>query len=143
MTKRNQKEVGKIGFTCSCFDLLHAGHIFMLEDSKKQCDYIIVGLQTDPTIDRPEEKNKPIQSLEERKIQLEAIKYVDEVIVYETENELYELLYKLMPNVRILGTDYEHKYFTGIEIEGIDIYFHKRDHDYSTSSLREKITNTK
>ena len=143
MTKRNQKEVGKIGFTCSCFDLLHAGHILMLEDSKKQCDYLIVGLQTDPTIDRPEEKNKPIQSLEERKIQLEAIKYVDEVIVYETENELYELLYKLMPNVRILGTDYEHKYFTGIEIEGIDIYFHKRDHDYSTSSLREKITNTK
>ena len=143
MAKRNQKEVGKIGFTCSCFDLLHAGHILMLEDSKKQCDYLIVCLQTDPTIDRPEEKNKPIQSLEERKIQLEAIKYVDEVIVYETENELYELLYKLMPNVRILGTDYEHKYFTGIEIEGIDIYFHKRDHDYSTSSLREKIINTK
>ena len=140
---RNNKEVGKIGFTCSCFDLLHAGHILMLEDSKKQCDYLIVGLQTDPTIDRPKEKNKPIQSLEERRIQLEAIKYVDEVIVYETENELYELLYKLMPNVRILGTDYEHKYFTGIEIEGIDIYFHKRDHDYSTSSLREKITNTK
>ena len=143
MGKRNHKEVGKIGFTCSCFDLLHAGHILMLEDSKKQCDYLIVGLQTDPTIDRPGEKNKPIQSLEERKIQLEAIKYVDEVIVYETENELYELLYKLMPNVRILGTDYEHKYFTGIEIEGIDIYFQKRDHDYSTSSLREKITNTK
>ena len=132
----------KIGFTGSCFDLLHAGHILMLEDSKKQCDYLIVGLQTDPTIDR-KEKNKPIQSLEERRIQLEAIKYVDEVIVYETENELYELLYKLMPNVRILGTDYEHKYFTGIEIDGIDIYFHKRDHDYSTSSLREKITNTK
>ena len=143
MGRRNHKEVGKIGFTCSCFDLLHAGHILMLEDSKKQCDYLIVGLQTDPTIDRPGEKNKPIQSLEERKIQLEAIKYVDEVITYETENDLYELLYKLMPNVRILGTDYEHKYFTGIEIEGIDIYFHKRDHDYSTSSLREKITNTK
>ena len=143
MGRRNHKEVGKIGFTCSCFDLLHAGHVLMLEDSKKQCDYLIVGLQTDPTIDRPKEKNKPIQSLEERKIQLEAIKYVDEVITYETENDLYELLYKLMPNVRILGTDYEHKYFTGIEIEGIDIYFHKRDHDYSTSSLREKITNTK
>ena len=143
MGRRNHKEVGKIGFTCSCFDLLHAGHILMLEDSKKQCDYLIVGLQTDPTIDRPKEKNKPIQSLEERRIQLEAIKYVDEVITYETENDLYELLYKLMPNVRILGTDYEHKYFTGIEIDGIDIYFHKRDHDYSTSSLREKITNTK
>ena len=135
-------QLGKIGFTCSCFDLLHAGHILMLEDAKKQCDYLIVGLQTDPSIDR-KEKNKPIQSFEERKIQLEAVKYVDEIVTYETENELYELLYKLMPNVRILGTDYEHKYFTGIEIEGIDIYFHKRDHDYSTSSLREKITNTK
>ena len=143
MKKRNQKKVSKIGFTCSCFDLLHAGHILMLKDAKKQCDYLIVGLQTDPTIDRPKEKNKPIQSLEERRIQLEAIKYVDEVITYETENDLYELLYKLMPNVRILGTDYEHKYFTGIEIDGIDIYFHKRDHDYSTSSLREKIINTK
>ena len=131
-----------VGFTCSCFDLLHAGHILMLKDAKEQCDYLIVGLQTDPTLDRPE-KNKPIQSLEERKIQLEAINYVDEVITYESENDLYELLYKLMPNVRILGTDYEHKYFTGIEIDGIDIYFHKRDHDYSTSSLREKITNTK
>ena len=143
MGRRNHKEVGKIGFTCSCFDLLHAGHILMLEDSKKQCDYLIVGLQTDPTIDRPKEKNKPIQSFEERKIQLEAVRYVDEVITYETENDLYELLYKLMPDVRILGTDYEHKHFTGIDIDGIDIYFHKRDHDYSTSSLREKITNTK
>ena len=142
MRKRNQKKVGKIGFTCSCFDLLHAGHILMLEDSKKQCDYLIVGLQTDTSIDRPKEKNKPIQSLEERRIQLEAIKYVDEVVTYETENDLYKLLYKLMPDVRILGTDYEHKYFTGIDLH-IPIYFHKRDHDYSTSSLREKITNTK
>ena len=131
----------KIGFTCSCFDLLHAGHILMLKDAKAQCDKLIVGLQTDPTLDRPE-KNKPIQSFEERKIQLEAVKYVDEVIIYETENDLYELLYKLMPNVRILGTDYEYKYFTGIDLH-IPIYFHKRDHDYSTSSLREKITNTK
>ena len=131
----------RIGFTCSCFDLLHAGHILMLKDAKAQCDKLIVGLQTDPTLDRPE-KNKPIQSFEERKIQLEAVKYVDEVIIYETENDLYELLYKLMPNVRILGTDYEYKYFTGIDLH-IPIYFHKRDHDYSTSSLREKITNTK
>ena len=82
----------------------------MLKDAKAQCDKLIVGLQTDPTLDRPE-KNKPIQSFEERKIQLEAVKYVDEVIIYETENDLYELLYKLMPNVRILGTDYEYKYF--------------------------------
>ena len=81
----------KKGFTCSCFDLLHAGHILMLKDAREQCDYLIVGLQTDPTIDRPE-KNKPIQSFEERKIQLEAVRYVDEIIVYETEQDLYDLL---------------------------------------------------
>ena len=132
----------KIGFTCSCFDLLHAGHILMLKDAKEQCDKLIVGLQTDPTLDRPKEKNKPIQSLEERKIQLEAVRYVDEVITYETENDLYELLYKLMPDVRILGSDYEGKHFTGIDLH-IPIYFHKRDHDYSTSSLREKIIEDK
>ena len=130
-----------IGFTCSCFDLLHAGHILMLKDCKKQCDYLVVGLQIDPTIDR-KEKNKPIQSLQERKIQLEAVKYVDKVIIYETENDLYNLVYNMMPDVRILGTDYIDKYFTGIDIEGVDIYFHKRNHDYSTSSLREKIKNT-
>ena len=79
----------KIGFTCSCFDLLHAGHILMLKDAKNQCDYLIVGLQPDPTIDRQKEKNKPIQSIEERKIQLEAVKYVDEIIIYETEKDLY------------------------------------------------------
>ena len=136
--KIKDKRGYKIGFTCSCFDLLHAGHILMLKDSKKQCDYLVVGLQTDPTIDRAE-KNKPIQSLQERKIQLEAIKYIDKIIIYETENDLYNLVYNMMPDVRILGTDYIDKYFTGVDIEGIDIYFHKRDHDYSTSSLREKI----
>ena len=137
--KKIQKKKGyKIGFTCSCFDLLHAGHIIMLKDAKKQCDYLVVGLQTDPTIDR-KEKNKPVQSLQERKIQLEAIKYIDKIIIYETENDLYNLVYNMMPDVRILGTDYIDKYFTGVDIEGIDIYFHKRDHDYSTSSLREKI----
>jgi len=128
---------GSIGFTCSCFDLLHAGHILMLKDAKEQCDYLIVGLQTDPTLDRPE-KNKPIQSLKERKIQLEAVKYVDEVIKYETENELYELLKVLRPNVRILGSDYEGKYFTGEEL-CIPIYYHKRDHEYSSSNIRKEI----
>ena len=139
--KIKDKKGYKIGFTCSCFDLLHAGHILMLKDCKKQCDYLIVGLQTDPTLDRPE-KNKPIQSLQERKIQLEAVKYIDKIIIYETENDLYNLVYNMMPDVRILGTDYIDKYFTGIDIHNIDIYFHKRDHDYSTSSLREKIKNT-
>ena len=139
--KIQDKKGYKIGFTCSCFDLLHAGHILMLKDCKKQCDYLVVGLQIDPSLDRYE-KNKPVQSLQERKIQLEAIKYVDKIIIYETENDLYNLVYNMMPDVRILGTDYIDKYFTGIDIEGVDIYFHERNHDYSTSSLREKIKNT-
>jgi glycerol-3-phosphate cytidylyltransferase len=130
----------KIGFTCSCFDLLHAGHILMLEDAKKQCDYLIVGLQTDPTIDRPNSKNKPIQSLEERKIQLEAIKYVDEIIVYETEKDLYNLLNEIIPHIRILGSDYKNKEFTGSDLD-IEIYYHNRNHNYSTTNIRKKILN--
>ena len=127
-----------IGFTCSCFDLLHAGHILMLKDAKEQCDHLIVGLQTDPTIDRPE-KNKPIQSFEERKIQLEAVKYVDEIIEYETEEELYQLLKILKPDIRILGSDYEDdRYYTGMELN-IPIYFHKRNHNYSSTNLRKKL----
>ena len=127
-----------IGFTCSCFDLLHAGHIIMLQYAKRRCDKLIVGLQTDPTLDRPE-KNKPIQSFEERKIQLEAVKYVDEVIEYETEEELYQLLKILIPDVRILGSDYEDgRYYTGMELN-IPIHFHQRNHDYSSSNLRKKL----
>jgi len=136
MTKKT-----KIGFTCSCFDLLHAGHILMLKDAKAQCDKLIVGLQTDPTINRPE-KNKPIQSYEERYIQLEAVKYVDEIIKYETEDGLIKLLYDLNPDVRILGSDWKGKPFTGHTLH-IPIYFHNRDHDYSSSALREKIDNKK
>ena len=128
---------GKIGFTCSCFDLLHAGHILMLKDSKEQCDYLIVGLQTDPTIDRPE-KNKPIQSFEERKIQLEAVKYVDEIFVYETEQDLYKKLLDIKPDVRILGSDYIGKSFTGDDLD-IEIYYHERNHNYSTTNLRKQI----
>ena len=136
------KKNKKIGFTCSCFDLLHAGHILMLKDSKEQCDYLIVGLQTDPTIDRPE-KNKPIQSYEERYIQLEAVKYVDEIVKYETENELYGIIYDLMPDVRILGSDYKGKYFTGIDIHNVDIYYHERNHNYSSTNLRKKLLENK
>ena len=129
------------GFTCSSFDLLHAGHILMLKDAKEQCDKLVVGLQTDPTIDRPE-KNKPIQSLEERKIRLEAVKYVDEVIEYETEEELYQLLKIIMPDIRILGSDYDDgRYYTGMELN-IPIYYHNRDHDYSSSNLRKKVYNS-
>ena len=128
-----------IGFTCSSFDLLHAGHILMLEDAKKQCDYLIVGLQTDPTIDRPQDKNKPIQSLKERKIQLEAVKYIDEIIEYSTEKELYKLLKKINPDIRILGSDYKEKSFTGDDLN-IKIYYHERNHNFSSTNLRKKIT---
>ena len=126
-----------IGFTCSCFDLLHAGHLIMLKDAKSKCDKLIVGLQTDPTIDR-KDKNKPIQSLEERKIQLEAVKYIDEIIVYETENDLRKLIFDLDPDIRILGSDWKGKPFTGYNLN-IPIYFHERKHDYSTTNLRNKI----
>ena len=128
----------KIGFTCSCFDLLHAGHILMLKDAKEQCDKLIVGLQTDPSIDRPLTKNKPIQSLRERKIQLEAVRYVDDIFVYETESDLIDLLKLVKPNVRILGSDYKDESFTGDDLN-IPIYYHERDHDYSSSDLRKKI----
>ena len=128
----------KIGFTCSCFDLLHAGHILMLKDAKKQCDYLIVGLQTDPTLDRPNEKNKPIQSLKERKIQLEAVKYIDKIIIYSTERDLYNLLLKLKPDIRILGDDYKNKKFTGHDLN-IKIYYHSRNHNYSSTNLKKAL----
>ena len=126
-----------IGFTCSCFDLLHAGHILMLKDAKEQCDSLIVGLQTDPTLDRIE-KNKPIQTLKERKIQLEAVKYIDKIFIYNTENDLYELLQRIQPDLRILGTDYKDKKFTGDDLD-IKIYYHERNHNFSTSNLRKNI----
>ena len=137
------KETGclenKIGFTCSSFDLLHAGHILMLEDAKKQCGKLIVGLQSDPTLDRPE-KNKPIQSLEERRIQLEAVKYVDEIFEYDTEEDLYKKILEINPDVRILGSDYDipDKRFTGDDLD-IPIHFHERKHNYSSTNLRSKI----
>ena len=125
-----------IGFTCSCFDLLHAGHIIMLQYAKARCDKLVVGLQTDPT-DRPE-KNKPIQSLEERRIQLEAVKYVDEVFTYSTEKDLYKNLLDIKPDVRILGSDYIDTSFTGDDLD-IKIYYHDRSHNYSSTNLRQRI----
>ena len=126
-----------VGFTCSCFDLLHDGHILMLKDAKEQCDKLIVGLQTDPTIDRPE-KNKPIQSYEERYIQLEAVKYVDDIVKYKTEEDLYQLLKLMRPNIRILGSDYLTKDdYTGCQYN-IPIYYHERNHNYSSTNLRKK-----
>jgi glycerol-3-phosphate cytidylyltransferase len=132
----------KTGFTCSTFDLFHAGHIMMLKEARTQCDYLIVGLQTDPTIDRPTEKNKPIQSVFERYEQLKACKYVDEVLVYATEKDLVDILLSYPIDVRILGNEYEHKNFTGrnecVE-RGIQFYFNKRDHSFSTTELRQRV----
>lgn len=132
----------KIGFTCSTFDLLHAGHITMLKEAKSQCDYLICGLQTDPTIDRPNSKNKPIQTLVERWIQLEAVKYVDEIVVYQTEKDLEDLFLTLNMDVRIVGEEYRNTNFTGKDIceqRGIELYYNKREHSFSTTELRERI----
>jgi len=132
----------KVGFTCSTFDLLHAGHIIMLEECKSLCDYLIVGLQVDPSVDRPE-KNKPVQSITERYIQLKAVKFVDQIIPYSTEADLLNMLLFLPIDIRILGEEYQDKHFTGREIPGhIEIcHFNKRRHSYSSTELRQRITN--
>jgi len=133
----------KVGFTCSTFDLLHAGHIQMLREAKEQCDYLIVGLQFDPSLDRPE-KNKPIQTVVERYTQLHAVQYVDEIIPYQTESDLEDILSMYHINVRILGEEYRDKDFTGKDIckkRSIQLYFNKRDHRFSSSDLRKRISN--
>jgi glycerol-3-phosphate cytidylyltransferase len=135
------KDCGKIGFTCSTFDLLHAGHVTMLEEAKRHCDFLIVGLQNDPTLDRPE-KNQPIQSIVERQIQLAAVKYVDEIVIYNTEQDLIDLLLTLPIDVRILGDEYKTKEFTGKDIakqRGSKIIYNGRDHSFSSSSLRKRV----
>ena len=138
--KKNKKI---IGITCSTFDLLHAGHIIMLEECKKYCDYLICALQVDPTIDRSE-KNKPIQSLVERYIQLNAVQYVDKIIPYTTEEELISIFSSLDLDVRIIGEEYKDTEFTAKNIcqkRGIKLVYNKRDHDFSTTNLRERIYN--
>lgn len=130
------------GFTCSTFDLLHAGHLLMLKEIREQCDYLIVGLQTNPAIDRPDSKNKPIQSIVERRIQLESVKYVDEIVVYDTEKDLEDILLSFPINVRFLGEEYKSKEFTGKKIcsdLGITIRFNTRNHNFSSSELRERV----
>jgi len=135
------KNTMKVGFTCSTFDLLHSGHIAMLREAKEQCDYLIVGLQIDPSLDR-KEKNSPAQTIVERYVQLSAVKYVDEIIVYLTERDLEDILEMFHIDVRILGDEYRNKPFTGRDIckkRGIQLYFNKRDHRFSTSSLRQLV----
>lgn len=132
----------KVGFTASSFDLLHSGHILMLREAKLQCDYLICGLQVNPNNDRPE-KNKPIQTLVERYTQLKSVEYVDEIIPYETENDIIDILQMYPINIRIIGEEYRDKNFTGknvCEQLGIEIYFNKRNHRFSSSELRNRIT---
>ena len=126
----------KVGITASSFDLLHAGHILMLREAKSVCDHLICALQTNPTIDRPG-KNKPVQSYMERFIQLSAVKYVDEIIPYETEDELLALLRHLPVDLRIIGEDYMNKDFTGKK--DVEVYYNKGRHEFSTSGLRNKV----
>lgn len=128
-----------VGFTCGSFDLLHPGHIQMFKEAKEQCDYLIVGLQTDPTLDRSN-KNKPIQTIEERIIMLSAIKYISKIIVYTTEESLYKLLTKIKPDVRVIGNDWKCKEYTGHDLP-IKMFFNSRNHNWSTSELRKRILN--
>lgn len=131
----------KTGITFSAFDLFHSGHVAMLKEARNKCDYLMVGLQTDPTIDRPE-KNKPIQSVFERYVQLEGCKYIDEIIPYATEQDLIDILLTYNINVRFIGEEYKTKEFTGKQLcvdKGIELYYNKRQHSFSTSGLRKRI----
>lgn len=127
------------GFTCGTFDLLHPGHLLMLKEIKDQCDHLTVGLQTDPSIDRPE-KHKPVETIEERLIRLKGCKYVDKIVVYETELDLYNLLKELKPDIRFLGEDWKGKHFTGDDLP-IKIIYNSRSHNHSSSNLIERIKN--
>jgi glycerol-3-phosphate cytidylyltransferase len=131
----------KTGITFSAFDLFHAGHIKMLEEAKRHCDYLIVGLQTDPTLDRPE-KNRPTQTVVERYIQLKACIHIDEIVPYATEQDLEDILRSFKLDVRIVGDEYKENNFTGrlyCEEKGIELYFNKRDHRFSSSALRKEV----
>ena len=132
----------KIGFNCSCFDLFHAGHVTMLKMEKQKCDYLKVALQVDPTADRPGLKNKPVQSIYERYAQVQACRYVDEILLYDTEKELLNLIMTQDMNIRFLSDEYLYRDFTGKQYcmdNGIELFYHKRQHSYSTSELRNRV----
>ena len=131
----------KIGFNCSSFDLFHAGHVTMLKMEKEMCDYLLVALQVDPTIDRPGIKNKPVQSIYERYVQLQGCKYVDEILVYQTEQDLLNLIQTQTIHIRFLSEEYLNRDFTGKQYcidRGIELYYHPREHTYSSSDLRKR-----
>lgn len=137
-TLTSAKNLGlKIGFTCSAFDLLHTGHIVMLREAKERCDFLVVGLLSDPTIDRPDTKNKPIQSMFERWVQLQAVKYVDLIIPFSTEKDIVDMLLIIKPDIRFVGEEYKGKDFTGCDLP-IEIYFNERKHSFSSSELRKR-----
>lgn len=138
--ERSQRKT--IGITFSTFDLFHAGHVVMLEEAKRHCDWLIVGIQTDPTIDRPSTKNKPVQSIIERQIQVSACRFVDETVVYTTEKELEDILMTFPIDVRIIGDEYKDRNFTGKDIchrRNIEIIYNSRDHYMSSTDLRKRI----
>ena len=136
MVKKKKKI---IGFTCGAFDLTHAGHYLMFEEIKNQCDYLIVGLQVDPSVDR-KDKNKPVQSFKERMIQLKSCRYIDEIVTYKTEKGLYYLLKKVNPDIRFLGKDWENKpNYSRDHLPNMKVIYNSRDHNYSTSELRKRI----
>lgn len=133
----------KVGITFSTFDLFHAGHVKMLEEAKSKCEYLIIGLQLDPSIDRPE-KNKPTQSIVERYVQVRSCKYIDEVVPYVTEQDLIDILSSFKIDIRIIGEEYKNKDFTGKNYclkKGIEIYYNKRQHRFSSSALRKQVSN--
>jgi len=135
-----------IGITFSTFDLLHAGHVAMLREAKSQCDYLICGIQSDPTIDRPKEKNKPVQTLVERYVQLSALTYVNEIIPYQTEQDVEDILEMFDINVKIMGEEYRDQDFTGRDIckrKGIELYFNSRTHRFSSTDLRKRVSDRK
>ena len=141
MSSTSQKKNIIVGFTCGAFDVFHAGHMLMLKEARTNCDYLIVGLQSDPTIDRPQ-KNKPVQSIEERKIQLEGCSYVDEIMLYNTEADLENIFKNVSINVRIIGADYIDKSFTAKDYclqNNIKIIYNTRGHGYSSTELRDRV----
>ncbi len=135
----------KVGITFSSFDLFHTGHVAMLKEAKANCDHLMVGLQTDPTVDRPE-KNKPIQSVFERYVQLEGCKYIDQIIPYSTEKEIEDILLTYNIDIRFIGEEYKEKEFTGKQLcidKDIKLYYNKRQHSFSTTNLRTRILETR
>lgn len=139
----NKKQFPKpvVGFTCGAFDLFHAGHVLMLEEAKQHCDYLIVGVQSDPSLDRAS-KNKPVQSIVERQVQVKGCRHVDEIVIYDTEKDLEDLLKTLPIDVRVIGSDYKDKEFTGKDYcidNNIQIVYNRRDHSFSTTDLRIRV----